>query len=157
MPTKWHQVNSLFLILLDLSVIVDCLYLRKLLVYVSSGMPSNEPSEISPLLPKPVQAVETGDTPAGPHPSGSEIVRHINDIAKSNDVEGQDGTENGKVATQYQGMPDVKKRLKYIVPAVAIGVGTQIVILQGNSAEDEVDLHVRWRSNYYYIKLWEDR
>ncbi|MCJ1240294.1 hypothetical protein MMC14_008294 [Varicellaria rhodocarpa] len=123
-------------------------------------MPSNEPSEISPLLPKPVQAVETGDTPAGPHPSGSEIVRHINDIAKSNDVEGQDGTENGKVATQYQGMPDVKKRLKYIVPAVAIGIfmsaGDQTIIISSYGrigSELKALNNTSWIATAYFLTL----
>ena len=120
-------------------------------------MTSNEPTETSPLLPKPVQVVETGDASEGPLPSGSEVVRHTNAVAKSNDVEGQDGAEDGKTATQYQGMPEVKKRLKYIVPAVSIGVGAQMFILQETSAEDKVDLHVRRRSNHYYIKLWKDR
>lgn len=74
----------------------------------------DEASETSPLLgytgepnpPKPSNGIanEGADPLIGNGPDGGEIERQISSVDK------------------YQGMPEVKKRMKYIFPAIAIGV-----------------------------------
>ena len=82
---------------------------------------NNESSETSPLLTKPINtALEPGDAPVGALPSGNEVNGHANGVSKPDDEENQ--VTDGDEAAPYQGMPDVKKKLKYIVPAVAVGV-----------------------------------
>ena len=81
-------------------------------------MSNDEPTETSPLLSKlPAAALEPGDAPEGALPfiNGHDQIKAGND-----DVERQD-VEHDR-AVQYEGLPEVKKRLKYIVPAVAVGV-----------------------------------
>ena len=83
-------------------------------------------SETSPLLPKPTNLLpEPADAPNGALPNGTNNNDHTHDDNKSvNEEEAsidQDGRER-----QYQGMPEVKKQLKYIVPAVAIGVWSAV-------------------------------
>ncbi len=78
-------------------------------------------SETSPLLPKAIKvSPESGDAPEGVLPSTTEANDHINGSTKSQDEERQD--DEGDREVQYKGMPDVRKRLKYILPALAIGV-----------------------------------
>ena len=78
------------------------------------------PSETSPLIPN------SRSTPQSPAPNG--IIP--NDVGsngqarednKSVDEEEAYNDEEGR-ERQYQGLPEVKKQLKYIVPAIAIGV-----------------------------------
>ena len=80
----------------------------------------NEPSETSPLLSNPIEsALEPGDAPNGVLPSGNGPNGYANGIVRP-DVE--EGSQVGERNVPYQGMPEVKKNLKYIVPSVAIGV-----------------------------------
>ena len=79
-------------------------------------------SETSPLIPKPTNLLpEPADAPNGALPHGTSGNGHIHGDTKSVDQEEAPIDEEGR-ERQYQGMPEVKKQLKYIVPAVAIGV-----------------------------------
>jgi len=66
-------------------------------------------SETTPLLPKATEVQPT-----------SEPNNHTNGSTKSQDEERQD--DEGDREVQFKGMPDVRNRLKYILPALAIGV-----------------------------------
>ena len=84
-------------------------------------MEDHEPTETSPLLAKPGNVVpEPGDAPIGVLPTGNGVNGHLNGDVKS----GDDGESQGEPdrITQYEGMPEVKAKLKYIMPAIAIGV-----------------------------------
>jgi hypothetical protein len=65
-------------------------------------------SETSPLLPKPHDAAHAFDTAVGIAPKGA------------NAGEGGDVERQGSF--KHQGLPEVRKRMKYIFPAIAIGV-----------------------------------
>lgn len=79
-------------------------------------------SETSPLLPKPTNLLpEPADAPNGALPNGANGNDHTHDVNKSVNEEEASTDQDGR-ERQYQGMPEVKKQLKYIVPAVAIGV-----------------------------------
>ena len=91
-----------------------------------------EPTETSPLLSKPTaNYLEAGDAPNGPLPTSTEdhdptTNGHANGSTKDNqegDPERQDGVDNDRVH-QYEGMPEVRQQLKYIVPAIAVGVSS---------------------------------
>ena len=93
-------------------------------------MTGAEPTETSPLLSNPAtNYLEAGDAPNGPLPTSTgdhdpATNGHANGSTKDNqeqDPERQDGVDNERVH-QYEGMPEVKQRLKYIVPAIAVGV-----------------------------------
>lgn len=103
-------------------------------------MPDNheEPSETSPLLRKlsyvPPEPEHESD---GSLPKGSSIDGQTEDPRKhGGDEESQD------YVTEYQGMPEVKEKLKYILPAIAIGIflsaadQTLIVTMYGKIGSD---------------------
>jgi hypothetical protein len=69
-------------------------------------------SETSPLLPKPTGDAQVIDVQTGIAPEGV----HAED---GGDVERQ--VSHGD-AFKHQGLPEVRKRMKYIFPAIAIGV-----------------------------------
>lgn len=78
-------------------------------------------TETSPLLGKPnAQAVDPGDgiAPAGPEPYDE---TDVEDIENERDLERQ--PSNGETF-KHQGLPEVRKRMKYIFPAIAIGVSS---------------------------------
>lgn len=78
-------------------------------------------TETSPLLPKATKVLsESGDAPEGTLSSTTGANNHIHGSTKSQDEERQD--DEGDREVQFKGMPDVKERLKYILPALAIGV-----------------------------------
>lgn len=91
-------------------------------------------SETSPLLPR-TSAVDQGisrlvDPTVGIVPEGVEVVATYEDpVGEENITNGVDGAEIERQISQasndgkYQGLPEVKKRLKYILPAVGCGVG----------------------------------
>ena len=83
-------------------------------------MAENGATETSPLLTK-VQSVtsylESGESAVGPLPSENGSNGHAGPISGSDDAEAQ---ETGNKL--FEGLPEVKKRLKYILPAVSIGV-----------------------------------
>jgi hypothetical protein len=77
----------------------------------------SQPSETSPLLPKPndnAQAAVPVTDVASP-----DAAPLVEDQQDGGDVERQ--TSNGD-SVKHQGLPEVKKKLKYIFPAIAIGV-----------------------------------
>ncbi len=77
--------------------------------------------ETTPLLPKATEVhPESGDAPEEILPSTTEPNNHTNGSTKSQDEERQD--DEGDREVQFKGMPDVRNRLKYILPALAIGV-----------------------------------
>lgn len=86
-------------------------------------MEPQEATETSPLL-------VAKSTSTLPNPGlksigtlSSEIVATTQPNEDSKPAEDEESQTNGKDgAHQYQGMPDVRARLKYIVPAVGIGV-----------------------------------
>ena len=79
---------------------------------------SDHASETSPLLPKAPPTPSDGSQAA--LPSATDTNGSIDDPKKTQDEERQQDDEDREV--QYQGMPDVRKKLGYILPALAIGV-----------------------------------
>jgi hypothetical protein len=78
---------------------------------------TSQPSETSPLLPKP-----KGDAPTTTPATGvvpQDVAPPVENEQDGGDIERQ--TSNGD-SIKHQGLPEVKKRLKYIFPAIAIGV-----------------------------------
>lgn len=89
------------------------------------------PSETSPLLSKAQQQYDTranqtnsnGNVVQSGSNSESNLCDHngnINDNENGGDIERQDS--NGNDTQKQQGLPDVKAKMKYIFPAIAIGV-----------------------------------
>ena len=79
---------------------------------------SGKTSETSPLFPK--APPTPSNASQGALPSATDTNRSINDPKKIRDEERQQDDEDREV--QYQGMPDVRKKLGYILPALTIGV-----------------------------------
>ena len=80
-----------------------------------------DPTETSPLLVKPTNVLpESGDAPVGALPTGNGVSGLVHTDLKPDD----DGESQGEPdrLTQYEGMPEVRAKLKYIMPAIAIGV-----------------------------------
>ncbi|KAL8664981.1 MAG: hypothetical protein Q9168_007797 [Polycauliona sp. 1 TL-2023] len=121
-------------------------------------MPNNDgATEISPLLAsKSIVLPQPPDAPTGPLPNGSGIINGAsNDTAKAGDEE-----QVTDQVTEYQGMPEVKARLKYILPAVAIGLflsaadQTLIVTMYGKIGSDLKALEkTSWVSTAYFLTL----
>lgn len=95
----------------------------------------NEATETSPLLRGTSKArPESDDAPPGSRPRGS---GNDNGTAEVNDEE-----QVKDDITEYQGMPDVKARLKYILPAITIGIfltaadQTLVVTMYGKIGSD---------------------
>ena len=87
----------------------------------------SQPTETSPLLPKPDHLSEIPPYPvdlsAGLVPKGAgpyENEQH-NDEAEDGGVVERQVSNSGRLK-QYEGLPEVRKNMKYIIPAVAIGV-----------------------------------
>ncbi|KAL8687885.1 MAG: hypothetical protein Q9218_006065, partial [Villophora microphyllina] len=116
-----------------------------------------EPTEVSPLLrkasniaPEPIDAT----TGALPNTSG------ISGQPHGNIKDGQDEERQEEEVTEYQGMPEVKEKLKYIVPAIAIGIflsaadQTLIVTMYGKIGSDLKALNkTSWVSTAYFLTL----
>jgi hypothetical protein len=78
-----------------------------------------QPSETSPLLPKADDHAHSSDAANG---IASASAHAVNESAQDGgDIERQ--TSNGDTS-KHQGLPEVRKRLKYIFPAITIGVST---------------------------------
>ena len=89
-------------------------------------MAPSERSETSPLLSnKAALTVEGGVVPTGTLPGENEHDSlgsgMLDGTAKPQSDEEAQAEEDERVG-QYQGMPEVMKQLKYIVPAVGLGV-----------------------------------
>lgn len=83
-------------------------------------MDDREATETSPLLG--ISAVpDVGNFPNAIPSNAIEINGHlVEDTNPAKDAESQTNSEER--AVQYQGMPEVKAKLKYILPALSIGV-----------------------------------
>ncbi|KAL8936655.1 MAG: hypothetical protein Q9211_004078 [Gyalolechia sp. 1 TL-2023] len=116
----------------------------------------NEPTEASPLLPKPSDTLsEARDAPNGALPDVSGTDGQTNGAVKQGDDE-----ESQDHVTEYQGMPEVKAKLKYILPAIAIGIflsaadQTLIVTMYGKIGSDLKALNkTSWVSTSYFLTL----
>ena len=87
-------------------------------------------SETSPLLSK------ATDGPLERHGASNGSLSspvEANDSAKPTDEEQQHDAEDRE--GQYEGMPEAKQQLKYIVPAIAIGVSYLVRIRRSKSAQ----------------------
>jgi hypothetical protein len=84
------------------------------------------PTETSPLIPKPDQDHYV-DPSAGIAPGGAQTYDERGESSGENPEEREDGGDierqisNGDTV-KHQGMPDVQEKMKYIFPAIAIGV-----------------------------------
>ena len=101
-------------------------------------MPDNyKVTETSPLLRGTSNVPEQVDAPRGSLPKGSGTNGAANGTAKAGDEEQVKNHDTG-----YQGMPEVRARLKYILPAVAIGIflsaadQTLVVTMYGKIGSD---------------------
>lgn len=85
-------------------------------------MERQEATETSPLLPKPNPALpHSGLTPNSVPPSEIGATRlQDGDAVPAEDEESQSNGEDR--GPRYEGMPDVKAKLMYILPALGIGV-----------------------------------
>ena len=91
-------------------------------------MAEREPTETSPLLAGPLGSLEAGDSPNGALPNNDAFAnghsyatwKHIENVDRH-----QDGVQEGLQDPEraHQGMPEVRKQLKYFLPAIAVGVG----------------------------------
>lgn len=98
----------------------------------------NGPTEATPLLRDTADNIsEPDDAPNVSLPNGSEVAEQpVGPLKHGGDQESQDHV------TDYQGMPEVKARLKYIFPAIAIGIflsaadQTLIVTMYGKIGSD---------------------
>ncbi|KAL9038988.1 MAG: hypothetical protein Q9214_005061, partial [Letrouitia sp. 1 TL-2023] len=102
----------------------------------------SEPTETSPLLRHPSSLLqEPGGTTNGLLPDGTGDGHLVSGDAKPIDPE-QHVEEDHDREVQYQGMPEVKARMKYIMPALSIGVflaaadGTLVLSSYGNIGSD---------------------
>ena len=77
-------------------------------------------SETSSLLPKPLEAISAGSATDILAIGRSADGHDKNTATPTGDEEHQ--SNNGGKTVQYEGMPDVKAKLKYILPAIGIGV-----------------------------------
>lgn len=85
-------------------------------------MEPQEATETSPLLAKPTSTLPDPGLTSNGIPPG-EIGATAQPNEDSEPAEDEESQSNGKGgAHQYQGMPDVRARLRYIVPAIGIGV-----------------------------------
>ncbi len=97
--------------------------------------PNGAPTETSPLLPKPGKQVIAQLLTPGTGVEANNLAADgsVNDPPDSaNDVTADGGEVERQVSNegrqkQYEGMPEVRKRMKYILPALAIGVSWMAV------------------------------
>ena len=91
-------------------------------------MERQEATETSPLLVKPTTALpDPGLTPNSVPPSEIGSTGHLaGDTKPAEDEERQSNGEDR--GPQYEGMPDMKAKLGYIVPAVGIGVRSPLTL-----------------------------
>jgi hypothetical protein len=90
---------------------------------------TDQPTETSPLLPRSDQqnteiATPPIDASSGIAPEGAEV-HDATSAIDGGDLERH--ASNGETS-RHVGMPEVKKRMKYIFPAVAIGVRPALVL-----------------------------
>ncbi|KAI4134394.1 MAG: hypothetical protein LQ347_001572 [Umbilicaria vellea] len=120
----------------------------------------DEPSETSPLLAKPADAAAA----SGVGVDGVQVIGDAASVRVTGTVEAGDDEErqggNGAGPQQYQGMPEVKKQLKYILPAIAIGIflsaGDQTIIVSSYGkigSELKALNNTSWIATGYFLTL----
>ena len=130
-------------------------------------MTDQAPSETTFLLPKrtldtlepPLGTLEPGDAPAGVLPSTDGSLTKYASISKGEfgDEESQLSEIDEERKVQFEGIPEVKSQLKWILPAVSIGVGTLGHIMTYNVESVTPDLPLCWGSDHYRLELWQNR
>ncbi|MCJ1431833.1 hypothetical protein MMC27_001188 [Xylographa pallens] len=122
-------------------------------------MPANKPTESSPLLSGASTAyLEPADAPEGILSDSGSINGYPNKLSQDGDEERQaPETQRG---AQYEGMPEVKKQLKYILPAIAVGIflsaGDQTIIVScyGKIGSELHALNnTSWIATAYFLTL----
>lgn len=96
----------------------------------TSNAPNSAPSETTPLLSKPydddLARVNSHpiDPSAGLVPGGADPYESDEGdvVAEENGGDLERQLTNGSTAKRHTGMPEVKAKMKYILPAIAIGV-----------------------------------
>ena len=92
-------------------------------------MERQEATETSPLLAQSITTLpDPGLNPNGIPPSEIQATAHRDGESKPAEDE-ESHSMNKNRAQQYQGLPEVKAKLRYIVPAVGIGVRPSPVAL----------------------------
>lgn len=71
----------------------------------------SEPTETSPLL-----------APQGAGNATDQISKYVNGAARNDEEAQSDSSEGDGKQAQFQGLTEAQKRLKYIVPAISLGV-----------------------------------
>lgn len=94
----------------------------------------SEPSETSPLLGKPSQNGQLVDPSDGIAPAGPEV-NDDTDVEEGHDGQDLERLPSNGSAFKQQGLPEVRKRMKYIFPAIAIGVSSTMNIAPRVQAE----------------------
>ncbi|MCJ1281916.1 hypothetical protein MMC26_001239 [Xylographa opegraphella] len=122
-------------------------------------MPASEPTESSPLLSGASTAyLEPGDAAQGTSSNNGSVNGSFKDPSPDGDEERQ-GQDNPRGA-QYEGLPEVKKQLKYILPAIAVGIflsaGDQTIIVScyGKIGSELHALNnTSWIATAYFLTL----
>jgi hypothetical protein len=126
-----------------------------------------EPTEHSLLLPRPSTTTESASNLPPKHPvdpSGGIIPTGIDSYENDYEANGVSDVENAEAETAeaapYGGIPEAEKRMKYIFPAVAIGVflaaadGTIIISSYGKIGSELDALNMTsWIANAYFLTL----
>ena len=115
-----------------------------------------EATETSPLLAQ--------STAASPHSAltpnhvpSSQVGVTVPQNGHSKPTENEEDQSNGENrGHQFEGMPDVKEKLWYIVPAVGIGVRPSSSLLMPLCLDTFSDLLVSCRSDHHRILLRKD-
>lgn len=112
------------------------------------------PTETSALLPKTQVLPEPGIAPEGELPTGAVTNGDANGSAKAQDEESLH--DEGGRGAQFEGMPEVRARLKYIFPALAIGVRIRAEIARFQPAKHQAGLPLCSGPNNYSQQLRQD-
>lgn len=114
-----------------------------------------EPTETSPLLGQPEQSKQPTDPGVGLAPAGPESYddTDVEEDGNEGDIERQ--ASNGD-SFKHQGLPEVRKRMKYIFPAIAIGV-SKLYRLHSHTRLNIAGLSFCSRSDPYCLNLWNNR
>ena len=124
----------------------------------SENQANGQPSETSPLIPRDdIQAAEADGGLAPEAPYGTTL--DAAEEAEHGDALERQASANDR-HKQYEGLPEVKKNLKYIVPAVAIGIflgaadQTIVVSAYGKIGSDLNSLNLTsWIATAYFLTL----
>lgn len=84
------------------------------------------PNETSPLLAKPVESSVDSDSISNHDSEDRSNGNGLPSGPSRRIIDEESQGEDASRETQYKGLPEVKKQLKFILPAVAIGVRQRI-------------------------------